>query len=99
MSSASQRFKPTGAAKYPPLKANAHFDVMVIGGDNTGNTAAYLMEQAGLKVVLVERDHCGSVNARYPLAHLTYPTDFRHSKLLHKLGKDHAQAILDAGIS
>jgi len=88
-----------GTSEFPALNANAHFDVLVIGGGNTGVTTAYLMKQAGLKVGLIERDHCGSVNTGQTSAHLTYITDLRLSKLLHKLGKDHAQAVLDAGFS
>ncbi|MFT3883302.1 MAG: FAD-dependent oxidoreductase [Gemmatales bacterium] len=85
-------------AEFPPLQKNAHFDVLVIGGGNTGISTAYVMKEAGLRVGLIEKDRCGSVNTGHTSAHLTCITDLRLSKLLHKLGKDHAQAVMDAGV-
>lgn len=97
MPTTSHWSKGTTTTELPPLTGNAHFDVLVVGGGNTGISTAYVMKQSGLKVGLIERDRCGSVNTGQTSAHLTCITDLRLSKLLHNLGKDHAQAVLDAG--
>ena len=52
----------------PALQQNLQADVVVVGGGNTGITAAYLMKRAGLKVVLLERDQCGHEEPHPPAA-------------------------------
>src|ERR1041385_8056789 len=82
---------------FPSLQRNLTVDAVVVGGGNTGVTAAYLLKRAGLKVALIERDHCGGVDTAHTSAHLTYVTDLRIRKLIRRFGRDHAQAVLDAG--
>lgn len=84
-------------AKFPKLTRNLRVDVLVIGGGITGITSAYLLKKAGLKVALIERQIIGSGDTGSTTAHLTYVTDLRLTKLVKRFGRDHAQAVWDAG--
>ncbi len=87
----------TSSPRFPRLGDDLTVDAIVVGGGNTGVNAAYLMKQAGLSVALLERDRCGYGDTANTSAHLTYVTDHRISKLVSQLGRDHAQAVWDAG--
>jgi glycine/D-amino acid oxidase-like deaminating enzyme/nitrite reductase/ring-hydroxylating ferredoxin subunit len=80
-----------------PLNRDLRCDVVVIGGGITGITAAYLLKKTGRSVALLERDRCAQVDTGHTTAHLTYVTDQRLSKLVKHFGRDHAQAVWDAG--
>lgn len=84
-------------ARFPQLENDLTVDVVVIGGGNTGVTAAYLLKNAGLKVALIERERCAGVDTAHTSAHLTHVTDLRACKLVAQLGREHAQAVWDAG--
>src|ERR1041384_7383139 len=89
-----------GSAKlprFPKLGKDNKVDVAVIGGGITGITAAYLLENAGRTVSLLERDRCARVDTGHTTAHLTYVTDLRLHQLVKYFGRDHAQATWDAG--
>jgi len=83
--------------KYPRLSRNLDVDVVVVGGGITGITAAYLLSKAGATVALLERDSFAAADTGHTTAHLTYVTDERFSDLVQGLGRDHAQAVWDAG--
>jgi glycine/D-amino acid oxidase-like deaminating enzyme/nitrite reductase/ring-hydroxylating ferredoxin subunit len=83
--------------RFPRLDQNLTVDVVVIGGGITGITAAYLLKNAGVSVVLIERDRFASVDTGHTTAHLTQVTDLRLSELVKTFGRDHAQAVWDAG--
>ena len=74
-------------------------DVVVVGGGITGLTTAYLLAKAGTRVVLLERDRCASADTGHTSAHLTMVTDARLSELVKRFGRDHAQAVWDAGLA
>jgi glycine/D-amino acid oxidase-like deaminating enzyme/nitrite reductase/ring-hydroxylating ferredoxin subunit len=82
---------------YTKLDKDLHVDVVVVGGGITGITAAYLLKKAGRTVALLERDRCAHVDTGHTTAHLTYVTDQRLSELVSHFGRDHAQAVWDAG--
>jgi glycine/D-amino acid oxidase-like deaminating enzyme len=60
-------------------------------------TAAYLLTKAGQSVALLERGPLGGVDTCATTAHLTYVTDLRLHELVAHFGRDHAQAVWDAG--
>lgn len=97
MTTASYWSDTTSVPKHPPLESGLQVDVVVIGGGITGVTAAYLMKQAGLTVALLERERCATVNTAHTSAHLTFVTDLRLRQLVSQVGRDHAQAVWDAG--
>jgi glycine/D-amino acid oxidase-like deaminating enzyme len=74
-------------------------DVLVIGGGNTGVTAAYLLKRSGKTVALIERDRCGGGDTSHTSAHLTCVTDLRIRQLVDRLGQGHAAAVLDGGLA
>lgn len=86
------------APKFSPLKEDLVVDVLIIGGGITGITAAYLLKRAGLTVALVDRYRCVSADTAHTTAHLTCVTDTPLGDLVKNFGKDHAQAVWDAGL-
>lgn len=85
------------APKFSALKEDIAVDVLVVGAGITGITAAYLLKRAGCSVALVERHRCVEGETAYTTAHLTAVTDTRLKDLVKTFGKDHAQAVWDAG--
>jgi glycine/D-amino acid oxidase-like deaminating enzyme/nitrite reductase/ring-hydroxylating ferredoxin subunit len=84
---------------FPKLQHDQRVDVLVVGGGLTGLTAAYLLTKAGKKVALVERDRCAQIDTGHTTAHLTMVTDDRLTDLASRFGRDHAQAVWDAGLA
>ncbi len=89
----------TPTARYPALDRNLTVDVVVIGGGITGLTAAYLLKRAGRSVALIDRGRIGGVDTGHTTAHLTCVTDLDLSELVTNFGRDHAQAVWDAGLA
>lgn len=86
-----------GLPRFPKLDRDVTVDVAVVGAGITGVTTAYLLKQAGLKVLLVDRDRCGGVDTAYTSGHLTQVTDLRLHQLVDRFSGDHARAVWDAG--
>ena len=85
--------------RFPSLDEDLRADVVVVGGGITGLTAAYLLLKARRSVVVLERDRIGGGETGQTTAHLTCQTDTRLQELVDQFGRDHAQAVWDAGIS
>ena len=85
--------------RFPRLDADLTVDVLVVGGGITGLTAAYLLSKAGRSVALLERERLGSVDTGHTTAHVTAVTDRRLTDLEARFGRDHAQAVWDAGFA
>ena len=85
--------------RFSRVQRDQHVDVVIVGGGITGLTAAYLLSRAGRSVALVERDRCAQVDTCHTSAHLTMVTDARLTDLVNRLGRDHAQAVWDAGLA
>ncbi len=84
---------------YPALDRNLEADVVVIGAGITGLTAAYLLKRAGRRVVVLERGRAGGVDSMATTAHVTAVIDLSLKELVSNFGRDHAQAVWDAGLA
>jgi glycine/D-amino acid oxidase-like deaminating enzyme/nitrite reductase/ring-hydroxylating ferredoxin subunit len=84
---------------FPPLSRDLTVDAAVIGAGITGITTALLLQDAGLRVALLERRRVGGVNTGCTTAHLTAVVDRDLPALAKTFGFDHAQAVWDAGFA
>src|SRR4051794_12555636 len=84
---------------YPPLERDESVDVAIVGGGITGLTAAYLLTLEGRSVAVIDRDRCASIDTGHTSAHLTMVTDQRLTDLASHFGKNHGQALWDAGLA
>jgi glycine/D-amino acid oxidase-like deaminating enzyme/nitrite reductase/ring-hydroxylating ferredoxin subunit len=82
---------------FPPPQRSFATDVVVIGGGITGITSALLLKEAGCRVALVERGRVGGIDTTCTTAHLASVVDASLADLASRLGRDHAQAVWDAG--
>ena len=85
--------------RYPALDRNLSVDVAIVGAGITGLTAAYLLKRAGRTVAVIDRGRCGGVDTSHTTAHVTCVTDSDLSELVKHFGRDHAQAVWDAGLA
>ena len=85
--------------RFPRLERDDCADAVVVGGGIAGLTTAYLLSGAGLSVVLLERARCAQVDTGHTSAHLTMVTDTWLTDLVSSFGRDHAQAVWDAGLA
>jgi glycine/D-amino acid oxidase-like deaminating enzyme/nitrite reductase/ring-hydroxylating ferredoxin subunit len=74
-------------------------DVVVVGAGITGVTTAWLLQQAGCSVALIDRDRIGAADTGHTTAHLTYVTDTRLHELVRRFGQDAARMVWEAGAS
>ena len=85
--------------RYAALDRDLDVDVVVVGAGLTGLTAAYLLQRAGKKVAVLERMRVGGVDSMATTAHVTCVTDTGLAELVKTFGRDHAQAVWDAGFA
>jgi glycine/D-amino acid oxidase-like deaminating enzyme/nitrite reductase/ring-hydroxylating ferredoxin subunit len=84
---------------YPKLERDEAVDVVVVGGGITGLTAAYLLTLEGCSVAVLERERCAQIDTGHTSAHVTMVTDLRLTELVKTFGRNHAQAVWDAGLA
>ena len=70
--------------RFPKLAGDAETDIIVVGGGNTGLTAAYLLAKAGKRVTVLERDRCAG-------------NDTNHTSALTRGLWDYVKANVDYG--
>ncbi len=85
--------------RYEALAEDTSADVVVVGAGITGLTAACILGAAGKNVIVLERDRCALTDTGHTSAHLTMVTDLRLTDLVKHFGRDHAQAVWDAGLA
>jgi glycine/D-amino acid oxidase-like deaminating enzyme/nitrite reductase/ring-hydroxylating ferredoxin subunit len=85
--------------QFTRLAEDAETDVVVVGAGITGLTTAYLLVKAGKRVVVLERERCAMTDTGHTSAHLTMVTDTPISELTKRFGRNHAQAVWDAGLA
>src|ERR1051326_295382 len=83
--------------QFPSIDRDLQTEVVIIGGGLTGITTAYLLKEAGVKIVLLERGRYAGADTGHTTAHLTYVTDERLHHLVKVFGKDAAKAFWEAG--
>lgn len=83
--------------RFASLKDDARFDAIIIGGGITGLTAAWLLKQAGKKVVVFDKGRIGDAETGHTTAHLTCVTDTRLNELVRTFGEDDARAAWQGG--
>jgi glycine/D-amino acid oxidase-like deaminating enzyme len=88
-----------GFPQFAPLGEDLSTDVVVVGAGVTGLTTAYRLAKAGMRVVVLERGRCAVADTGHTSAHLTMVTDTRLTELVTRIGRDHAQAVWDAGLA
>ena len=87
----------TELPSYAALDRSIDADVVIIGAGLTGITAALLLKEAGCRVALVERSRVGGIDTGCTTAHLATVVDARLTDISSRFGRDHAQAVWDAG--
>jgi glycine/D-amino acid oxidase-like deaminating enzyme/nitrite reductase/ring-hydroxylating ferredoxin subunit len=87
------------APRFAQVDQDVTVDVAVVGAGITGLTAAYLLKRAGRTVAVIDRARVGGVDSSLTTAHVTCVTDRDLSTLVRELGRDHAQAVWDAGLA
>jgi glycine/D-amino acid oxidase-like deaminating enzyme/nitrite reductase/ring-hydroxylating ferredoxin subunit len=85
--------------QFPKFDHDETVDVAVVGGGITGLTAAYLLTLEGRRVAVLERQRCAEIDTGHTTAHLSMVTDQRLPELAKHFGRDHAQAVWDAGLA
>ena len=87
------------APRFAQIDQDVTVDVAVVGAGITGLTAAYLLKRAGRTVAVLDRARVGGVDSSCTTAHVTCVTDRDLSTLVGDFGRDHAQAVWDAGLA
>ncbi|MGH9346489.1 MAG: FAD-dependent oxidoreductase [Vicinamibacterales bacterium] len=76
-----------------PLTRDLDVDVAIVGGGITGLTAAVLISRAGLRAVVLEKDHIGSGETGNTTSHLTEAVDARYQTVITRFGLDAARLV------
>lgn len=81
----------TGDTAYPRLEGDSRVDVAIVGGGILGLSAAYLLQQEGRSVAIVEADRIVRGVTGYTTAKITSGQQLIYSELVGKFGRDGAR--------
>jgi glycine/D-amino acid oxidase-like deaminating enzyme len=85
-------------ASYPALLHDASADVVIVGAGITGALVAHGLSEAGLDVVVVDRDDVASGSTAATSGLLLYDTDSSLRQLSEKFGADAAGRVYRLGL-
>jgi len=80
----------------PPLEGTVRTDCLVIGGGITGLHAALRLVNSGRKVVLLEKNTCGSSSSGKSAGFLTPESEEDFQKLIQRYGAEKAKIIYES---
>ena len=86
----------TPLPRFPALSGDAHTDVLIIGGGIAGILAAYMLEKAGVKYMLIEKDAICSGTTQNTTAKITYQHGLIYRKIMRAYGVETAKKFLCA---
>ncbi len=82
--------------RFEPLRGKIEADAAIVGAGVTGLTAALLLQERGLRVVVLEKDSAGAGDTGKTTAHLTVALDARYHYVRRKYSVDKAKLVADA---
>ncbi|MBI3862340.1 MAG: FAD-dependent oxidoreductase [Planctomycetia bacterium] len=97
MSDSKTPWQETQLPEFPTLKRDTECDVLIVGGGITGLTAAYLLNKAKKRVIVVDRGRLAGGDTGCTTAHLTQVTDLRLRELVDSFGRDTARLVWEGG--
>ena len=83
----------TPATSYPALPADLEADVAIVGGGLTGLVAAWLLTDAGRRVVVLEQGHIADGETGNTTAHVTALVDTRYPVIERDFGREGARLV------
>lgn len=86
----------TPATNYSSLDKDISVDVAVIGGGLAGISAAWLLKQEGLRVIVLEADRICQGTTGHSTAKITSQHDLIYATLAKEFGREKAQQYADA---
>jgi gamma-glutamylputrescine oxidase len=79
----------------PPLSSDIRTDVVVVGGGIAGLTCAQALNEQGRRVVLLEKDYCGSGASGRSSGFITPDSEMELSSLVRSRGPEWATRLWD----
>lgn len=82
--------------KFQKLEENMEADICIVGAGITGITTAYLLSQAGLKVILIEAGSILNGTTGHTTAKITAQHDLIYDELIAHIGEEKAKLYYQA---
>ncbi len=81
---------------FPTLEENKRSDVVILGGGIAGILSAYVLAEAGKKVILIEKNKLGEGTTAYTTGFLTEALDTNMKDLYKMFGREDTHTVIDA---